>query len=78
VRAPEGKGCAKRTIRTLKEQLQWVRTFATVEELRVAPAEWAEPCDRQWLIERHGYRSPVEAWRVYCARPKNRDEKRTA
>ena len=42
VRAPEGNGCAARLIRTLKEQLLWVRTFATVEELRLALAEWAE------------------------------------
>jgi len=34
VRAPEGNGCAERFIRTLKEQLLWVRTFRTVEELR--------------------------------------------
>ncbi len=36
VRAPEGNGCAERFIRTLKEQVPWVRTFATVEELRQA------------------------------------------
>ena len=33
VRAPEGNGCAERFIRPLKENLLWVRTFATVEEL---------------------------------------------
>ena len=31
VRAPEGNGCAERFIRTLKENLLWVRHFATVE-----------------------------------------------
>jgi transposase InsO family protein len=31
VRAPEGNGCAERCIRTLKENLLWLRTFATVE-----------------------------------------------
>jgi len=30
VRAPEGNGCAERFIRTLKENLLWVRTFDTV------------------------------------------------
>ena len=34
VRAPERNGCAERFIRTLKENLLWVRTFDTVEELR--------------------------------------------
>ena len=33
VRAPEGNGCAERFIRTLQENLLWVRTFETVEEL---------------------------------------------
>ncbi len=36
VRQPEGNGCVERFIRTLKEQLLWVRTFRTVEELRQA------------------------------------------
>ena len=36
VRAPEGNGCAERFIRTLKENLLWLRTFRTVEELRLA------------------------------------------
>jgi transposase InsO family protein len=33
VREPEGNGCAERFIRTHKEQLLWVRSFATVAEL---------------------------------------------
>ena len=36
VRAPEGNGCAERFIRTLKENLLWVTTFETIEELRQA------------------------------------------
>src|SRR3954462_15972211 len=32
VRAPEGNGCAERFIRTLKENLLWVRTFDTVAD----------------------------------------------
>ena len=38
VRQPEGNGVAERAIRTLKEQLLWVRHFANVEELRLALA----------------------------------------
>jgi DNA-binding CsgD family transcriptional regulator len=40
VRAPEGNGCAERFIRTLQENLLWVRTFETVEELRLALLEF--------------------------------------
>ncbi|MCC5870213.1 MAG: DDE-type integrase/transposase/recombinase [Gammaproteobacteria bacterium] len=65
VRAPEGNGCAERVIRTLKEQLLWVRTFATVEELRLALIEWAELYNEQWLIERHGHRTPAQARRDF-------------
>lgn len=40
VRAPEGNGVAERFIRTLNEQLLWVRTFQTVEGLRRALHDW--------------------------------------
>src|SRR5512134_3604800 len=36
VREPEGNGVAERFIRTLKENLLWVRHFETIEELRLA------------------------------------------
>ena len=36
VRAPEGNGYCEWFIRILKENLLWVRSFATVEELRWA------------------------------------------
>ena len=60
VRAPEGNGCAERFIRTLKENLLGVRTFATVEELRLALIEFQQTYNEHWLIERHGYRSPAQ------------------
>jgi transposase InsO family protein len=62
VRAPEGNGCAERFIRTLKENLLWVRTFQTIEELRLALLEFRETYNATWLIERHGFISP-EAFR---------------
>jgi transposase InsO family protein len=36
VREPEGNGCVERFIRTLKENLLWVRRFDTIEDLRLA------------------------------------------
>jgi len=60
VRAPEGDGCAERFIRTLKENLLWVRTFRTVEELRLALIDFRRTCNERWLIERHGHRSPAQ------------------
>jgi putative transposase len=58
VRAPEGNGCAERFIRTLKENLLWVRTFNTVEELRRALLDFRDTYNATWLIERHGFRPP--------------------
>jgi putative transposase len=60
IRAPEGNGCAERFIRTLKENLLWVRTFRTVEELRLALIEFRKAYNERWLIERHGHRSPAQ------------------
>lgn len=58
VRQPEGNGVAERAIRTLKEQLLWVRRFATVEELRLALTEFAVLYNATWLRERHGHKTP--------------------
>jgi len=65
VRAPEGNGCAERVIRTLKEQLLWVKTFATVEDLRLALIAWAELYNREWMIQRHGFKPPAAARRAF-------------
>ena len=58
VRAPEGNGCAERFIRTVKENLLWLRRFETVEELRLALIDFKDRYNRTWIIERHGYRTP--------------------
>jgi putative transposase len=61
VREPEGNGIAERFIRTMKENLLWVRTFATVAELVEALRQFRRRYNEQWLIERHGYRTPSQA-----------------
>lgn len=69
VRAPEGNGVAERFIRTLKEQLLWVQTFQTVEDLRRALHDWLRLYNEQWLVERHGFRSPAQVRRDLLATP---------
>lgn len=59
VRAPEGNGCAERFIRTLKENLLWVQTFDTVEDLRRALLAFKETYNTTWLIGRLGHRTPA-------------------
>jgi transposase InsO family protein len=58
VRAPEGNGCAERFIRTLKENLLWIQTFDTIEQLRRALLSFRETYNATWLIERHGFITP--------------------
>ncbi len=67
VRAPEGNGVAERFIRTLKEQLLWVQTFRTVEELRQTLQAWLVTYNEPWLVERHGCRLPAQVRRELLA-----------
>ncbi len=60
VREPQGNGCAERCIRTLKENLLWITTFDTVEELRVALLEFKRRYNETWLIGRHRYKTPMQ------------------
>lgn len=60
VREPEGNGVSERFIRTLKEQLLWIRYFATVEELRLALLEFKDKYNHQWLVEKNDYRTPAQ------------------
>ena len=59
VREPEGNGCVERFIRTLKENLLWVRRFDTIEELRQALLAFKETYNHAWIVERHGYQTPA-------------------
>jgi len=58
VREPEGNGCAERFIRVLKENLLWIKSFKTIEELRQALHQFKEQYNSRWIIERHGYKTP--------------------
>lgn len=69
VREPEGNGCAERFVRTLKEQLLWLRTFETVEELRLALQEFKQRYNTLWLIGRNGYLTPEQARLSLLPRP---------
>ena len=60
VREPKGNGVAERFIRTLKENLLWVRTFDTIEELRAGLVDFAIHYNETWLVARHGNRTPAQ------------------
>lgn len=71
VREPEGNGCAERFIRTLKENLLWVKTFETVEELRLAVLKFKKTYNEQWIIQRLDYQTPSQA-RTNACRPRHK------
>ena len=54
---------AERFIRTLKENLLWVRSFDTTEELRLALLEFKRTYNEQWMLEKYHYRSPAQVRR---------------
>lgn len=68
VREPQGNGCAEWFIRILKENLLWVRTFETIEQLRQALLEFKARYNSSWLIARHGYKSPAAIRRELLGR----------
>ncbi len=61
VRQPEGNGVAERFMRTLKEQLLWVRDFRTVQDLRLGLLDFQRTYNESWILARHGYRTPNQA-----------------
>ncbi len=67
VREPEGNGMIERFFRVLKEQLLWVRHFATIEELRLALLDFKEQYNTAWIMERHGYKTPRQAFEAHQA-----------
>jgi putative transposase len=70
VRELEGNGVAERFVRKLKENLLWIRSFATVAELVEALREFRLRYNEQWLVERHGYRTPRRSGAVKRVRPR--------
>ena len=54
---------SERFIRTLKENLLWVRSFETIEELRLALLEFKRTYNEQWMLEKYDYRSPAQVRR---------------
>ena len=43
----------------------WVRSFATVAELVEALREFKKRYNGEWLIERHGFRTPARVRREF-------------
>jgi putative transposase len=64
---PSCNGCAERFIRTLKEQCLWASLHEDIDDLREAVRLFVERYNSNWLIERHGHRTPREAHEAWLA-----------
>src|SRR5690625_7810619 len=53
----------ERFMRTLKEECLYVHRFPSLEEARAVIGAFIDSYNNEWLIGRHGYRTPAEALR---------------
>ncbi len=60
VHEPETNGVIERFFKTVKMECLWIENFRDVEHAREVVGRWMETYNTQWLIERHGYRTPRE------------------
>lgn len=58
---PETNGVIERLFRTLKEQAIHGRVLQTVDDVRGAIRDFADQYNAEWLIEKNGYLSPLDA-----------------
>jgi putative transposase len=61
VAEPQTNGVAERFNRTLKEQAIHGRIFNNLEEVRAAAVAFKDRYNRDWRLEKLGFKSPLEA-----------------
>jgi putative transposase len=60
VAEPECNGIAERFMRTLKEECLYVHRFRNLEHAKEVIGVFIETYNREWLLERHGHRTPAQ------------------
>jgi putative transposase len=58
---PKGNADTERMIRTMKEELFWLREWENERELGLELDKWVEYYNRNYLHSAHGYRTPIQA-----------------
>lgn len=64
---PQTNGLVERFSRTLKEQVIYRVTYATLEDLRQALRTFVETYNPEWMVARHGHRSPLQIRNDFAA-----------
>ena len=62
---PKGNADTERMIRTMKEELFWLREWENERELGQELDKWVQYYNRNYLHSAHGYRTPVQKEREY-------------
>jgi transposase InsO family protein len=62
---PKGNADTERVMRTLKEELVWLREWRDAYELATAIRHWIETYNQTWLHSALGYRTPNQAEETY-------------
>jgi transposase InsO family protein len=62
---PKGNAETERMMRTLKEELLWLREWGGLYEAQTALNAWIKSYNESYLHSAHGYRSPVWAEKNY-------------
>jgi putative transposase len=62
---PKGNADTERMIRTMKEELFWLREWENERELSLELDKWVDYYNRSYLHSAHGYRTPFQAEEEY-------------
>ena len=62
---PKGNADTERMIRTMKEELFWLREWGNERELSHQLDKWVQYYNRSYLHSAHGYRTPIQAEEAY-------------
>lgn len=65
---PECNGLIERFMRTLKEECIYVHHFRTLEEARFTIGRFIQQYNSEWLLQRHGYKTPAEVRQQFARR----------
>lgn len=61
IEQPQNNGVAEGFIRTLKEQVFYGRVFRNLQEVREAVKRLVDTYNREWRVEKNGFKSPWQA-----------------
>ena len=62
---PKGNADTERFMRTMKEELLWLRSWTSPEDLKYELTKWTENYNKDYLHSSLGYQSPLDVEKTY-------------